>query len=94
MGGDTTRNMKSNFPEINKMCNVASCWKYIKRNILAMHVTLNIIYVDLNLKMIMNLKLTAVRKDLIQYINPHSSDGKQSEIKPRSLGFSPGPFYV
>ena len=33
MRGDTTRNMQSSFPEINKLCNVASCWKYIKRNI-------------------------------------------------------------
>ena len=34
MGGDTTWNMYSSFPEINKVCNVASCWKYIKRNLL------------------------------------------------------------
>ena len=34
MGGDTTRNMYSSFPEIhvNKLRNVTSCWKYIKRN--------------------------------------------------------------
>ena len=25
------------FPEINKLCNVASCWKYIKRIILTLH---------------------------------------------------------
>ena len=37
MGGDTTRNMYSSFPEINNLCNVASRWKYIKRNILTMH---------------------------------------------------------
>ena len=30
MGGDTIRNMFSSFPEINIMCNVASCWKFIK----------------------------------------------------------------
>ena len=29
MGGDTTQNMYSSFPEINKLCNFASCWKYI-----------------------------------------------------------------
>jgi hypothetical protein len=33
MGGDTIRNIENGFPEINKLCNVASCWKYIKRNI-------------------------------------------------------------
>ena len=42
MGGDTTRNMYSSFPEINKLCNFASCWKYIKRNILTMHGPLNV----------------------------------------------------
>ena len=42
MGGDTTRNMWSSFPEINKLCNVASCWKYIKRNILMMQGPLNV----------------------------------------------------
>ena len=31
MGGDTTQNMYSSFPEINKLCNITSCWKYIKR---------------------------------------------------------------
>ena len=41
MGGDNTRNIKSSFPEINKLCNVASWWKYIKRNILTMHGPLN-----------------------------------------------------
>ena len=30
------------FPEINKLCNVASRWKYIKRNILTMHGPLNV----------------------------------------------------
>ena len=42
MGEDTTRNMQSSFPEINKLCNVASCWKYIKRNTLTMHGPLNV----------------------------------------------------
>ena len=42
MGEDTTRNMKSRFPDINTLCNVASCWKYIKRNILTMHGPLNV----------------------------------------------------
>jgi hypothetical protein len=26
MGGNTTRNYVEQFPGINKMCNVASCW--------------------------------------------------------------------
>ena len=34
MGEVTTRNMYSSFPEINKLCIVASLWKYIKRNTL------------------------------------------------------------
>ena len=38
---DTTQNMYSSFLEINKLCNVASCWKYIKR-ILTMHGPLNV----------------------------------------------------
>jgi len=42
MGGDATRNMYSSFPEINKMRNVASCWKYIETNILKMHGPLNV----------------------------------------------------
>ena len=42
MGGDTIRNMYSSFPEINKLCNVASYWKYIKRNIFTMHGSLNV----------------------------------------------------
>ena len=42
MVGDTTRNMHSLFPEINKLINVAYCWKYIKRNILAMHGPLDV----------------------------------------------------
>jgi hypothetical protein len=33
MGGDTPRNTYSSFPEINELCNVTSCWKYIKRNV-------------------------------------------------------------
>jgi hypothetical protein len=37
MGEDTTRNMESSFQELNKLCNVASRWKYIKMNILTMH---------------------------------------------------------
>ena len=41
MGGDTIRNMLGSFPEINKLCNVASCWKYIKSNILTIHGLLN-----------------------------------------------------
>ena len=32
MGEDITRNMYSSFPEINKLCKVASRWKYIKTN--------------------------------------------------------------
>ena len=32
MGEDTTRNMYSSFPEINKLCKVASRRKYIKTN--------------------------------------------------------------
>jgi len=42
MGGDTTRNKYSSFPEINKLCNVAHRWKYIKRNILTMRGLLNV----------------------------------------------------
>ena len=30
------------FPEINELCNVASRWKYIKRNILTIHGPLNV----------------------------------------------------
>ena len=43
MGEDTTRKMQSSFPEINKLCKVASCWKYeyIKRNTLTIHGPLN-----------------------------------------------------
>ena len=41
MRGDTTRNMYSSVPEKKKLCNVASCWKYIKRDILTMHGPLN-----------------------------------------------------
>ena len=33
MGEDTTQNMWSSFPEINKLCKVASRWKYIKTNV-------------------------------------------------------------
>ena len=33
MGEDTIQNMQSSFPEINKLCKVASPWKYIKTNI-------------------------------------------------------------
>ena len=33
MGKDTTRNMYSSFPEINKLCKVSCLRKYIKRNI-------------------------------------------------------------
>ena len=51
MGGDTTRNMQSSFPEINKLCNVASCWKYIKRDILTMHGPLNLKF---NIAIILN----------------------------------------
>jgi len=32
----------SSFPEINELCKVASFWKHIKRNILTMHVPLNV----------------------------------------------------
>ena len=32
IGEDTTRNMYSSFPEINKLCKIASRWKYIKTN--------------------------------------------------------------
>ena len=42
MGEDTTRDMYSSFPEINKTCKVASHWNYIKRNILTMHGPLNL----------------------------------------------------
>ena len=42
MGGNTTQNIQSSFPEINKLSNVESCWKYIKRNILTMHGPLNV----------------------------------------------------
>ena len=37
MGEDTSRNMKSSFPEINKLCKVTNGWKYIKRNTLTTH---------------------------------------------------------
>ena len=42
MSGDSTRNMYNSFPEINKLCKVASRWKYIKKNILTMHGPLNL----------------------------------------------------
>jgi len=32
MGGDITRNMWSSFPKINRLCDVAYCWKYTKMN--------------------------------------------------------------
>ena len=41
MGGDTTRNMYSSFPEINTLCKVISCWKHVKRNILTIQGPLN-----------------------------------------------------
>ena len=46
MGEDTTRNMYSSFPEINKLCKVAFRWKYIKTNIrvLTMHGPVNVKY--------------------------------------------------
>ena len=42
MGENTTQNMSNSFPEINKLCKVASHWKYIKTNTLTMHGPLNI----------------------------------------------------
>ena len=46
MGGDTTRNMYSSFPEINKLCNVEASWKYIKRNKLTIHGPLNVKFIS------------------------------------------------
>jgi len=42
MGEVTTRNMWRIFPEIYKLCKVASRWNYIKRNILTMRGPLNV----------------------------------------------------
>ena len=47
-GGDTTQNMDSSFPEINKLRNVASCWKYIKRNTHTMHGPLSVKFTHKN----------------------------------------------
>ena len=33
MGGGTTRKQVEQFPDINKMCKVASCWIYIVMNL-------------------------------------------------------------
>ena len=48
MGGDTTRNMCSSFSEINKPCNVASCWKYVKWNKLLCVVRIRCIFVNIH----------------------------------------------
>jgi hypothetical protein len=65
MGGDTTRSMYSGFPEINKLCNVASRWKYIKTNILTMHGPLNV-KKNLNPNLQIHYVITSCVKTLIQ----------------------------
>ena len=50
MGEDTTWNIKrkEQFSRINKLCQVASSWKYIRRNILTMHGPLNVKFIKLD----------------------------------------------
>jgi len=45
---ETIKKMSS-FPEINKLCNVTSRWKYIQRNILTIHGPLNVKFSNVKL---------------------------------------------